>query len=97
MFLSGLKFGLGLWLGTIALTALVMAIFSLSSWVSQLWKTRKRSPPREDRAPKGAKWKRTSISTSRDDGAFQSFSFRSVIRWEDWDDRKKPQHQDEVR
>lgn len=97
MFWVGLKFALGFWLGTIILTGLMMAIVFVSSWISELWRTGKRSPQREDRALKGAEWKRTSISASRDDGTVQSFSFRSVIRWEDREDRKKPQHRNEVR
>jgi hypothetical protein len=97
MFLSGLKFGLGFWLGSIALAAFVMAIVSLSASISQLWRMRERSPHGEHRAPKRAEWNRTSISAFRDDGTIQPFSFHSVIRWEDQEDRKKPQRRDEVR
>ncbi len=48
-------------------------------------------------APRGVEWSRTSTSAPREDDTMQSFSFRSVIRWEEREDRKKPHHQDGVR
>jgi hypothetical protein len=97
MFLAGFKFGLGFCLGTGVFTALMMATIYLSSWISQLLRTLKRSPQREERALKGVEWERPSISVPREDGSIQSFSFCSVIRWEGSEDRKKPHHRDGVR
>ncbi len=93
----GFKFGLGFWLATIALAALVTLLVHISSWVFQFWKTRKRSLRRKERAPKGVEWKRTSTSAPRDDSTIQSFLFCSVIRWEDREHRTKRQHRDGVR
>jgi hypothetical protein len=85
---AGLKFGLGFCLGTGVFTALVMVAICFSSWISRLLETRKRNPHREERAPKGGEWKRISISAPREDGRVHSFSFCSVIRWEDREDQK---------
>jgi hypothetical protein len=85
---AGLKFGLGFCLGTGVLTALVMVAICFSSWISRLLETRKRNPHREERALKGGEWKRISTSAPREDGRVHSFSFCSVIRWEDREDQK---------
>ncbi len=97
MFLSGIKFGVGFCLGISAFMGLLMASICLSSWISRLLEARKRSPYREERAPKGMEWKGTSTSAPRDHGTIPSFSFCSVIRWENREDRKKSQHRDGVR
>ena len=95
MVLTGLKFGLGFCLGMCVFTAVLIALICLSSWVSQLWRKMTRTVRRGGRASKGGEWKRT--SASRGDGTIQSFSFCSVIRWEDKEDRTKRRHRDEVR
>jgi hypothetical protein len=97
MLLAGLKFGLGVCLGISVFTAVLMALLCLSSWISRWLGKWKRRPYLETRAPKRVEWKRTSPSAPCEDETIQSFSFCSVIRWEDRKDREKPEHRDGVR
>ncbi len=97
MFLSGIKFGMGFCLGACVLTALVLASICLSSWISR-WLERWRGVPRRQaHTPKGMEWKRRSASVIHDDGSLQSFSFSSVIRWEDREGLTKSHYRDGVR
>ncbi len=93
----GFKFGLGFWLATIALMGFVMALVCFFSWASQSWEKRKRIALRKEDAPKGVEWKRTSTSASRGGGSIQSFSFCSVIKWDNEQDRMERRHRDGVR
>jgi hypothetical protein len=97
MLLAGIKFGIGFYLGIVIVLVLGTATICLAAWIWHFLTTPKRGPCREERAPNGVEWKRTSTSAPRDDGTIQSFSFCSVIRWEDQEDRKKRRQRDGVR
>jgi hypothetical protein len=100
----GFKFGLSFCLGIGAFTVFLMALIFVGSWVSDwlsaLKRTAhrlKRTAHREKHVPKQVEWKRASTSAPRDDGTIQSFSFCSVIRWDNEEDQVKRRHRDGVR
>ncbi len=95
MFLDGLKFGIGFYLGIVLVLVGVATVLCLATWIYELLAKPKRGL--EEHALRKMGRKRTSTSVSRGDGTIQSFSFCSVIRWDNEEDRKKRRHRDGVR
>jgi len=97
MVMAGMKFGIGFWLGAVALVMLVTLLRSLASCVGRyLDKLRKRRP-KADRSRVGDMlWTREPKFAPHEYGTIQVFSFRTVVTWRDRDRRagrrKEPQY-----
>jgi hypothetical protein len=82
--LSGIKFGVGIWLATIAVIAFAMSLGSLVSHIRSYFRKKRwhRDSSELRRTAHGyLLWTRGPESARHDDGSCRSFSFRTTIRW----------------
>jgi hypothetical protein len=97
MFVDGLKFGIGFYLGMVVVLVAGTATICLAVWLFEFFSLPRRSGQREERVPKGVEGKQRSTSAPREDNIIPCFSFSSVIEWKDREDRTQPRHRDGVR
>ena len=98
MFIAGIKFGIGMWLATIAVIALAMMLGSFVSYIRDCFKRRRRRTdvPKLHRATRAyLLWTRRPEFARQEEGPCRSYSFRTTIRWgyeNPRDPRKEPHY-----
>ncbi len=81
MFMAGIKFGNGYWLGTMVLVALVASLIGLASHARRCFERRK-SYPKSSRTKAGyLLWTKGPESIHHDDDRSRHISLRTTVRW----------------